>query len=88
MRDAVDALLVSLPYDRPVTFRALVAGIEDKLEIIVRFLAVLEMFKQGLVDLAQTETFGDLVVRRLSDNERSIDLVSLDDWDDVPASVS
>src|SRR5207342_3633305 len=44
VRDAVDALLVSLPYDRSVTFRALVAGIDDKLEIIVRFLAVLEMF--------------------------------------------
>ncbi len=83
VRDAVDALMVSLPHNRPVTFRYLVAGIEDKLEIIVRFLAVLEMFKQGLVDLAQTETFGDLVVRRLSENERSIDLVSLDDWDDA-----
>jgi segregation and condensation protein A len=86
VRDAVDALLVSLPYDRPVTFRALVAGIDEKLEIIVRFLAVLEMFKQGLVDLAQTETFGDLVVRRLSENERSVDFVSLDDWDDEPVA--
>jgi segregation and condensation protein A len=85
VRDAVDALLVTLPYDRPVTFRYLVAGIDDKLEIIVRFLAILELFKQGVVDLAQTTTFGDLVVRRLSESERVLDLVSLDDWDDTGA---
>jgi segregation and condensation protein A len=88
VRDAVDALMLSLPHDRPVSFRTLVAGIEDKLEIIVRFLAILEMFKQGLVDLAQTTTFGDLVVRRLDEDERSIDLVSLDDWDDTPVPAS
>jgi chromatin segregation and condensation protein Rec8/ScpA/Scc1 (kleisin family) len=82
----VDALLVSLPYDRSVTFRSSPASRTSSRSSCV--LAILELFKQGLVGLAQTATFGDLVVRRLNDNERSIDLVSLDDWDDVPASVS
>jgi segregation and condensation protein A len=87
VRDAAEALLLSLPYDRPVSFRTLVAGIEDRIELIVRFLAILELFKQGVVDLTQIKTFGDLVVRRLTEGERVLDDVSLDDWDDVPAPV-
>ena len=30
--------------------------------MVVHFLAVLELFKQGLVDLDQPETFGDIQV--------------------------
>ncbi len=81
VREAVDALLVALPHDRPVSFRALVAGIDDRVEVIVRFLAVLELFKQGIVDVVQIETFGDLVVRRLADGEAVVDAGGLDDWE-------
>jgi segregation and condensation protein A len=35
----------------------------DRLEYIVRFLAVLELFKRGLVEIEQVGAFGDLVVR-------------------------
>jgi segregation and condensation protein A len=35
----------------------------DRLESIVRFLAVLELFKRGLVEIEQLGAFGDLVVR-------------------------
>jgi segregation and condensation protein A len=87
VRDAAEALLLSLPYGSPVSFRVLVAGIEDRIELIVRFLAVLELFKQGVVDLVQIQTFGDLQVRRLSEGERILDDESLDDWDDVPTPV-
>jgi segregation and condensation protein A len=87
VRDAAEAVLLSLPYDRPMSFRDLVAGIEDRIELIVRFLAVLELFKQGVVDLLQIQTFGELQVRRLSEGERILDDESLDDWDDVPAPV-
>jgi segregation and condensation protein A len=30
--------------------------------VVVRFLAILELFKQGLVDLEQATTFGDITV--------------------------
>jgi segregation and condensation protein A len=85
VREAVDVLLLALPHGRPVSFRTLVAGIEDRLEVIVRFLAVLEMFKQGIVDVVQIETFGDLVVRRLEDGEAVLDAAGLDDWETEPA---
>ena len=83
VRDAVDALLIALPASGPVSFRTLVEGIDERLEVIVRFLAVLELFKQGMIDILQAETFGDLVVRRLAPEESVLDGVSLDDWDDV-----
>ena len=35
----------------------------ERLEVVVRFLAVLELFKQGLVDLDQAERFGDIAHR-------------------------
>ncbi|GIU87830.1 MAG: hypothetical protein KatS3mg009_2345 [Acidimicrobiia bacterium] len=51
--------------------------------MIVRFLAVLELFKQGVVDLEQPETFAELVVRPLAPGERvALDLASLDEWGD------
>jgi chromatin segregation and condensation protein Rec8/ScpA/Scc1 (kleisin family) len=42
-------------------------------------LAVLELYKQGIVDLEQIENFGLLEVRRIADTE--LDQASVDDWD-------
>ena len=83
VRDAVDALLVTLNHTRPVSFRTLVAGIDDRLEVIVRFLAVLELYKQGILDLTQIETFGDLTIRRFREGESVLDLDAMEDWDDA-----
>jgi len=60
--DAVTELLDELPRAGPITFRRLTADLAERLEVIVRFLAVLELFKQGLVDLEQVRTFGDLTI--------------------------
>jgi segregation and condensation protein A len=60
--DAVAELAASLPDLGRVTFRRLTQGIGARLEVIVRFLAVLELYKQGRVDVEQATTFGELVV--------------------------
>ena len=67
-----------------MSFRALASGVAP-LEVIVRFLAVLELYKQGLVDVLQFTNFGELLVRRLADGESALDAASLADWDDAPA---
>jgi segregation and condensation protein A len=68
-----------------VSFRELAVGAGPRLEIVVRFLAVLELFKQGLVDLEQATNFGELVVRPLAPGERpALDLSSLEEWGDEP----
>ena len=85
VRDAVESVLAALPETRPVTFHELVAGEHDRLEVIVRFLALLELYKQGVIDIDQATTFGDLVVRRLGDAER-FDATGLDEWGDQSES--
>jgi segregation and condensation protein A len=58
--DAVNELAQQLPRMGTVSFRDLTAGAKEPLEIIVRFLAVLELFKQGWLTAEQHESFGDL----------------------------
>jgi len=83
VRDAVEAVLRLLPESEPMSFRALASGAPHRLEVIVRFLAVLELYKQGMVDLMQFTNFGDLMVRRLRVGESALDAASLADWDDA-----
>ncbi|HEX9466883.1 MAG TPA: ScpA family protein [Acidimicrobiia bacterium] len=85
VRDAVEVVLRLLPADEPMSFRALVAGAPHRLEVVVRFLAVLELYKQGMVDLLQFTNFGELLVRRLQPGETIPDAAGLDDWDDAVA---
>jgi segregation and condensation protein A len=79
VRDAVDELLDELPRAGRISFARLTSGLVERLQVIVRFLAVLELYKQGQVDLAQPETFGDLQVIWLGahhdDRDQTIDLV-------------
>ena len=44
-------------------FRTLVADCEDRLHVVVRFLALLELFREGQVELVQGGTFGEIEVR-------------------------
>jgi segregation and condensation protein A len=60
--DAVAELLDELPYAGTISFRQLTGDLVERLEVVVRFLAVLELFKQGFVDLDQPTTFGDIQI--------------------------
>jgi segregation and condensation protein A len=60
--DTVAALSVRLPRLGSSTFRALTGHLRSRMEIIVSFLALLELCKQGRVSLDQGHTFGDLEV--------------------------
>jgi segregation and condensation protein A len=82
VRDAVETVLAALPHRDPVPFRQLVADAPTRLETIVRFLAVLELYKQGVIDLEQFDNFAELRVRRLREGETALDATSLAEWDD------
>lgn len=60
--DAVVELLDELPRAGRITFARLTGGLVERLEVIVRFLALLELYKQGAVDLDQPVSFGQLEV--------------------------
>ncbi|HEX3669049.1 MAG TPA: ScpA family protein [Acidimicrobiia bacterium] len=82
VREAVEVVLSALPEREPLSFRQLVADAPTQLEAIVRFLAILELYKQGVVDLEQFDTFGDLRIRRLREGETALDAASLAEWDE------
>jgi segregation and condensation protein A len=60
--DAVAELLALLPDAGTVSFAQLTSDLGDRLAIIVRFLAVLELYKRGWVDLAQPGNCGELSI--------------------------
>ncbi len=60
--EVVARLVERLPGQSPVTFRELTAAAVTRIEVVVHFLGVLELYKQGLVELEQVSTFGELVV--------------------------
>ena len=60
--EAVNELEVRLPLEGKATFRGLTRHLSTRIEIIVRFLALLELCKQGRVSLDQGHTFGELQV--------------------------
>ena len=60
--EAVAELEARLPNEGQVSFRDLTSHCTTRMQIIVRFLALLELCKRGWVSLDQGETFGDLVI--------------------------
>jgi segregation and condensation protein A len=80
VRDAIDTVLAMLPAVGTVTFVDLARGSSRRLEVIVRFLAVLELYKQGVIDLEQAHTFATLVVVPLG-STADVDLAA-EEWDD------
>jgi segregation and condensation protein A len=63
----MEELLDELPRVGRISFRRLTGGLVERLEVVVRFLALLELFKQGLVDLDQAGSFAELHVVWLGD---------------------
>ena len=49
-------------FGRGATFRDLVADCDERIHVVVRFLAILELYREGKVELAQAKTFGDIEV--------------------------
>jgi len=61
--EAVQEMMEELPRLGTSSFRRLTADLVERLEIVVRFLAILEMYKQGYIELDQSDRFGDTTVQ-------------------------
>ena len=74
--EAVAELIDELPRLGRISFRALTDTFVERLEVVVRFLAVLELFKQGMIDLDQPTSFGELTISWIGgdadDDDRSV----------------
>jgi segregation and condensation protein A len=79
VRDVVDEVAGRLRGSGRLTFRDLTRAAPNRLTVIVLFLAVLELTKQGLVDVAQAFTFGELEVWWVGD-DAAVDSLSVEDY--------
>jgi segregation and condensation protein A len=68
-----------------MTFRALSGDAPDTLTTVARFLALLELFREGLVSFDQVSPLGELTVRWAGGDEGEVDLV--DTVDEFEGSV-
>jgi segregation and condensation protein A len=63
LADAMDAVRARLIGRHETLFRDLIDGCHERIEVVVRFLALLELHREGQVELAQARVFGEIEVR-------------------------
>ena len=79
--DAMEELVDELPRVGRITFRELTSSFVERLEVVVRFLAILEMYKQGLVDILQPGAFGEIQILWLGRSFDIAELATVDAYD-------
>ena len=62
IEEMMDSLLKRVQTTITMSFKDFAAGSKEKVEVIVSFLALLELVKQGAVDAAQHDHFGDIKI--------------------------
>jgi len=63
VEDAMNAVQERMVgFGRPASLRDLVADCPDRIHVVVRFLAILELYREGKVELQQGPTFGEIEV--------------------------
>ncbi|MEX1047693.1 MAG: ScpA family protein [Actinomycetota bacterium] len=63
MAEAMQAVEARMGELRAARFRELVADCRERIHVVVRFLALLELYRTGRVHLEQAETFGEIEVK-------------------------
>jgi segregation and condensation protein A len=79
--DAVAELVEELPRAGRITFARLTQALADRIDVIVRFLAVLELYKRGAVGVDQAERFGDITIEWLGDDIEARMALAVDGYD-------
>jgi len=83
VRDEAATIVDRLRRARSATFRSLTADAPDTLTTVARFLALLELFREGAVTFEQLTPLGELSVRWTGSDEGEIDVV--DEYDETSA---
>ncbi|MEO7803109.1 MAG: ScpA family protein [Actinomycetota bacterium] len=61
--EMIEMLVQEFQSRQKTMFSELKEGAADKIEVVVRFLALLELFKSQMIDLDQPTAFGDITIR-------------------------
>ncbi|ADD44072.1 segregation and condensation protein A [Stackebrandtia nassauensis] len=68
------------------TFRALTSDCESTLEVVARFLALLELYREGMVGFDQVQALGELTVRWVAAEDSSD--IEVDEYVGAPAEAT
>jgi segregation and condensation protein A len=79
--DALVELVEELPGIGRITFARLTADLGERLEVIVRFLAILELYKQGQVEIDQADRFGDIVIEWCGEADPDVHALAADAYE-------
>ncbi len=74
VREQAAMLVERLRRGSGMSFRALVADADSTIVVVVRFLAVLELFREGVVAFDQVEPLGELTVRWTGDEAGTVEV--------------
>jgi len=85
--DRTRFLLDALGRSRSLSFAEIFASDATRLQIIVTFLALLELMKLGAVAVTQPEPFGSIQIDLAVDDVTQVHLEGLDEYDSAPAAV-
>ena len=82
LEDKITSVMSYARKNRTFSFRRLLEKQADKLEVVVTFLAVLELMKIGKIHLTQENIFDDMYIETLEPEgeEGALDLEGLDDF--------
>jgi segregation and condensation protein A len=80
VREHAAALRDKLVRMRLATFRVLCADCQSTLEIVARFLALLELYREGLVGFEQLQPLGELTVRWTAADDASAAELLVDEY--------
>src|SRR5215467_14604927 len=81
VREHLDILREKLIRLRTATFRALCADCANTLEVVARFLALLELYREGLVAFDQVVALGELTVQWTGDDHAGLH-IAIDEYGD------
>lgn len=65
VKEKIDSIRMLLRKSKSFSFREVLQSSQNKTEVIVGFLAMLELVKQRMIGLRQQESFGDIVIERV-----------------------
>ena len=83
VREHASVLRDKLIQARVATFRSLCADCGSTLEVVARFLALLELYREGLVGFEQVQALGELTVRWTGPDE-PVGELSVDEYAGAP----
>jgi segregation and condensation protein A len=83
VKEQAGILVVALRRSRSSTFRQLTADCEGTLVVVARFLALLELYREGAVAFDQMDPLGELHIRWTGTDDGEVDVE--DEFDDIPS---